>query len=105
MADACRFVRDAGLGVAFAFARHLAGGAAEGAAISVIDLATGKIRTWQTLEMPPARAGTSVTPHEVSWLADGRTLAVSYVWPTSESGPIAEAPGEMLTRVIGGVLG
>jgi hypothetical protein len=37
--------------------------------------------------MPPAPAGTSVTPHEVSWLADGRTLAVSYVWPTSNSGP------------------
>ena len=32
-------------------------------------------------------AGTSVTPHEVSWLADGRTLAVSYVWPTNPSGP------------------
>jgi hypothetical protein len=64
-----------------------AGGEAAGAAISVIDLATGKIRTWQTPEMPPAPAGTSVTPHEVSWMADGRTLAVSYVWPTSESGP------------------
>ncbi len=64
-----------------------AGGEAEGAAISVIDLATGKIRTWQTPEMPPAPAGTSVTPHEVSWMADGRTLAVSYVWPTSPSGP------------------
>ncbi len=64
-----------------------AGGEAAGAAISVIDLATGKIRTWQTLEMPPAPAGTSVTPHEVSWLADGRTLAVSYVWPTNPSGP------------------
>ena len=37
--------------------------------------------------MPPAPAGTGVTPHEVSWMADGRTLAVSYVWPTSESGP------------------
>ena len=64
-----------------------AGGEAEGAAISVIDLATGKIRTWQAPEMPPAPAGTSVTPHEVSWMADGHTLAVSYVWPTSESGP------------------
>jgi hypothetical protein len=64
-----------------------AGGEAGGAAISVIDLATGKIRTWQTSEMPPAPAGVSVTPDEVSWLADGRTLAVSYVWPTSESGP------------------
>lgn len=64
-----------------------AGGEAEGAAISVIDLATGKIRTWQTPEMPPAPAGTSVTPHEVSWMADGRTLAVSYVWPPSPSGP------------------
>lgn len=64
-----------------------AGGEAEGAAISVIDLATGKIRTWQAPEMPPAPAGTSVTPHEVSWMADGRTLAVSYVWPTNPSGP------------------
>jgi len=64
-----------------------AGGEAEGAAIRVIDLATGKIRTWQTPEMPPAPAGTSVTPHEVSWMADGRMLAVSYVWPTSPSGP------------------
>jgi hypothetical protein len=63
------------------------GGEASGAAISVIDLATGKVRTWETLEMPPAPAGTSVTPHEVSWMADGRTLAVSYVWPTSNSGP------------------
>lgn len=63
------------------------GGEASGAAIRVIDLATGKIRTWQTLEMPPAPAGTGVTPHEVSWMADGRTLAVSYVWPTSSSGP------------------
>ena len=63
-----------------------AGGDASGAAISVIDLATGKIRTWQTVEMPRL-AGTGVTPHEVSWMADGRTLAVSYVWPTSESGP------------------
>ena len=63
------------------------GGEASGAAIRVIDLATGKIRTWQTMEMPPAPAGTGVTPHEVSWMADGRTLAVSYVWPTSSSGP------------------
>ena len=63
------------------------GGEAEGAAIRVIDLATGKIRTWQTLEMPPAPAGTSVTPGAVSWMADGRTLAVSYVWPASPSGP------------------
>jgi Sigma-70 region 2 len=64
-----------------------AAGNAEGAAISVVDLATGKIRTWETDQMPPAPAGTGVTPHEVSWLADGRTLAVSYVWPTSSSGP------------------
>ena len=64
-----------------------AAGDAEGAAISVVDLATGKIRTWETVEMPPAPAGTGVTPGAVSWMADGRTLAVSYVWPTSESGP------------------
>jgi hypothetical protein len=63
------------------------GGEAAGTAIRVIDLATGKIRTWQTLEMPLGPAGPSVTPHEVSWMADGRTLAVSYVWPTSASGP------------------
>ena len=63
------------------------GGEASGAAIRVIDLATGKIRTWETGEMPPAPAGTGVTPHEVSWMADGRTLAVSYVWPASNSGP------------------
>jgi hypothetical protein len=63
------------------------GGQAEGAAISVVDLTSGKIRTWQTPEMPPAPAGTSVTPGAVSWLADGRTLAVSYVWPTSQTGP------------------
>jgi hypothetical protein len=63
------------------------GGEAAGDAISVIDLATGKIRTWQSMEMPPAPAGTGVTPGAVSWLADGRTLAVSYVWPTSETGP------------------
>jgi hypothetical protein len=81
------------------------GGAAEGAAISVIDLATGKIRTWQTLEMPPARAGTSVTPHEVSWMADGRTLAVSYVWPTSESGPqLSMAVAALDTTSSGGSL-
>lgn len=63
------------------------GGQASGAAIRVIDIATGKVRTWESLEMPPAPAGTSVTPHEVSWLADGRTLAVSYVWPPDPSGP------------------
>jgi hypothetical protein len=59
-------------------------GEAEGTAISVVDLATGKIRTWQALETP---GGASVTPGAVSWLADGRTLAVSYVWPTNPSGP------------------
>ena len=64
-----------------------AGGEAAGAAIRVIDLATGKIRTWETSEMPPAPAGTGVTPHEVSWMADGRTLAISYVWPTNPYGP------------------
>jgi hypothetical protein len=63
------------------------GGEAAGDAISVIDLVTGKIRTWQSMDMPPAPAGTGVTPGAVSWLADGRTLAVSYVWPTSETGP------------------
>jgi hypothetical protein len=63
------------------------GGEAAGAAISVVDLATGKISTWQTPDMPPAPAGTSVTPGAVSWLADGRRLAVSYVWPTSQYGP------------------
>lgn len=63
--------------------RGCAGGEAGGAGISVVDLVTGKIRTWQL----PDHGGTSVTPHEVSWMADGRTLAVSYVWPTSESGP------------------
>jgi hypothetical protein len=62
-------------------------GEAAGAAISVIDLATGKIRTWQADEMPSGPAGPSVFPHEVSWMADGRTLAVSYVWPTNPSGP------------------
>jgi len=79
-----------------------AGGEAEGAAISVIDLATGKIRTWQTPEMPPAPAGTSVTPHEVSWMADGRTLAVSYVWPTSESGPQLSVAVAALDTTSGG---
>jgi WD40-like Beta Propeller Repeat len=82
-----------------------AGGEAEGAAISVIDLATGKIRTWQTLWMPPAPAGTSVTPHEVSWMADGRTLAVSYVWPTSMSGPqLSMAVAALDTTSSGGSL-
>jgi hypothetical protein len=82
-----------------------AGGEAAGAAISVIDLASGKIRTWQSLEMPPAPAGTSVTPHEVSWMADGRTLAVSYVWPTSESGPqLSMAVAALDTTSSGGSL-
>ena len=63
------------------------GGEATGDAISVIDLATGKISTWQAPQMPPAPAGTGVTPGAISWLANGRTLAVSYVWPTSQSGP------------------
>jgi hypothetical protein len=63
------------------------GGEASGDAISVVDLATGKIRTWQSMTLRPAPAGTSVTPHDVSWLANGHTLAVSYVWPTSEDGP------------------
>jgi hypothetical protein len=67
--------------------RVCAGGIASGAAVSVVDLASGKIRTWETMEMPPAPAGISVTPGAVSWMADGRTLAVSYVWPTSNSGP------------------
>jgi hypothetical protein len=81
------------------------GGEAEGAAISVIDLATGKIRTWETQEMPPAPAGTSVTPHEVSWMADGRTLAVSYVWPTSMSGPqLSMAVAALDTTSSGGSL-
>ena len=39
-----------------------AGGDASGAAISVIDLATGKIRTWQTVEMPPAPPGPGHSP-------------------------------------------
>ena len=64
-----------------------AGGTAGGAAVSVINLASGKIRTWQITGMPPTPAGTGVTPGAVSWLADGRTLAVSYVWPASASGP------------------
>ncbi len=82
-----------------------AGGEAEGAAISVIDLATGKIRTWQAPEMPPAPAGTSVTPHEVSWMADGRTLAVSYVWPTNPSGPqLSMAVAALDTTSSGGSL-
>jgi hypothetical protein len=82
-----------------------AGGEAEGAAIRVIDLATGKIRTWQTPEMPPAPAGTSVTPHEVSWMADGRTLAVSYVWPPSPSGPqLSMAVAALDTTSAGGSL-
>jgi hypothetical protein len=29
----------------------------------------------------------AATPHEVSWMADGRTLAVSYARPTNSSGP------------------
>ena len=81
------------------------GGEAEGAAIRVLDLATGKIRTWQTPEMPPAPAGTSVTPHEVSWMADGRTLAVSYVWPTNPSGPqLSMAVAALDTTSSGGSL-
>ena len=81
------------------------GGEAEGAAISVIDLATGKIRTWQTPEMPPAPAGTSVTPGAVSWMADGRTLAVSYVWPTSQTGPqLSMAVAALDTNSEGGSL-
>jgi len=79
------------------------GGEAEGgAAISVIDLATGKIRTWQTQDMPPAPAGTSVTPHEVSWMADGRTLAVSYVWPPNPSGPQLSMAAAALDTTSGG---
>ena len=77
-------------------------GDAEGAAISVVDLATGKIRTWETVEMPPAPAGTGVTPHEVSWMADGRTLAVSYVWPTSSSGPQLSMAVRALDTASGG---
>jgi hypothetical protein len=65
-----------------------ASGQAEGgAAVRVVDLATEKIRTWQSDTMPPAPAGTGVTPGAVSWMADGRTLAVSYVWPPNPSGP------------------
>lgn len=79
-----------------------AGGEAGGAAVRVIDLATGKIRTWQTPEMPPAPAGTSVTPGAVSWLADGRTLAVSYVWPASTSGPQLSVAVAALDTTSGG---
>jgi hypothetical protein len=79
-----------------------AGGIAEGAAVSVIDLATGKIRTWQAMEMRPAPAGTSVTPGAVSWMADGRTLAVSYVWPTSMSGPQLSVAVAALDTTSGG---
>lgn len=80
-----------------------ASGQAEGGAvIRVIDLATGKIRTWQTLEMPPAPAGTSVTPGAVSWMADGRTLAVSYVWPASASGPQESVAVAALDTTSGG---
>lgn len=79
-----------------------AGGQAQGAAVRVIDLATGKIRTWQTLEMPPAPAGTSVTPGAVSWMADGRTLAVSYVWPASSSGPQLSVAVAALDTTSGG---
>ena len=80
-----------------------ASGQAEGGAvIRVIDLATGKIRTWQTLEMPPAPAGTSATPGAVSWMADGRTLAVSYVWPTSASGPQESVAVAALDTTSGG---
>ena len=67
--------------------RTCTGGGGGGAAISVVDLASGRIRTWESDEMPPAPAGTGITPHDVSWMADGRTLAVSYVWPTSNTGP------------------
>ena len=81
------------------------GGDAEGAAIRVLDLATGKIRTWQSDTMPPAPAGTGVTPHEVSWMADGRTLAVSYVWPTNPSGPqLSMAVAALDTTSSGGSL-
>jgi hypothetical protein len=79
-----------------------AGGEASGAAIRVIDLATGTIRTWQTVEMPPAPAGTGVTPGAVSWMADGRTLAVSYVWPTSPSGPQLSVAVAALDTASGG---
>jgi hypothetical protein len=64
------------------------GGEAEGGAVvRVINLVTGKIRTWQSDTMPPAPAGTGVTPGAVSWMAGGRTLAVTYVWPPNPSGP------------------
>jgi hypothetical protein len=76
-----------------------------GAVISVIDLASGQIRTWQSQEMRPAPAGTSVTPGAVSWLADGHTLAVSYVWPTSNSGPqLSTAVAALDTNSEGGSL-
>ena len=78
------------------------GQTAGGAAVRVIDLATGKIRTWQTPEMPPAPAGTSVTPGAVSWMADGRTLAVSYVWPASTSGPQLSVAVAALDTTSGG---
>jgi hypothetical protein len=78
------------------------GQGAGGAVIRVIDLATGKIRTWQALGMPPAPAGTSVTPGAVSWMANGRTLAVSYVWPTSESGPQESVAVAVLDTTSGG---
>jgi hypothetical protein len=80
-----------------------ASGEAEGGAtVRVIDLATGTIRTWQNMEMPPAPAGTSVTPGAVSWMADGRTLAVSYVWPTSASGPQESVAVAALDTASGG---
>ena len=82
--------------------RVCAGGKAQGAAVRVIDLPTGKIRTWQTLEMPPAPAGTGVTPGAVSWMADGRTLAVSYVWPASASGPQLSVAVAALDTTSGG---
>jgi hypothetical protein len=80
-----------------------ASGQAEGGAvIRVIDLATGKIRTWQAMGMPPAPAGTGVTPGAVSWMANGRTLAVSYVWPTSASGPQESVAVAALDTTSGG---
>ena len=82
--------------------RVCAGGVASGAAVSVIDLASGKIRTWQAMGMPPAPAGTGVTPGAVSWMANGRTLAVSYVWPTSESGPQLSVAVAALDTTSGG---
>ena len=47
-------------------------------------------------------AGTGVTPGAVSWMADGRTLAVSYVWPTSESGPQLSVAVAALDTTSGG---